>query len=488
MAVVVARQRVAAVAILGVFAAVFLAVALPRAAAPFGDSHDGRNAAQWALGTAAIREEGVVESRLGAVRGDGSVYANHPPLIYAATAASESVAGERPLATRLPAVLASLAAVGLLFALVRQRGVPPVPAATGVVLALGAPMFVVYGAMLDTPMLGFPLAILLLLWWDRARSAGTPRPVAVAVTACAASLASWEASLLTAVLAITGLIVDRGRPGRRASVAAIGGMAAGTALIGLWQLAVHRSLGPIAHELLRRSGTEGGTASLLTSLDNQQAWLRDTFSEPVLAAAVAGLVVALHDTRTRAVTAASLVTCLTYALVLHDGAAFHDYWSYWLLLPFGLGFGVGVERFLRATRQAGVRTAVSGGVVSILVGGLVVASASGASGAALSIETGQAAGRLVAGARYPAEQGVAWYVGEFAEPLTWLAYATGREPAAVDGLDELRQLARQRPDDLVLVSTACLAEQRGRLCRVLGFDGESTDRYRLVSAGELLAE
>ena len=56
--------------------------------APYGDSHDGRNGSTWAAGAEALRSD-PVGSRLGAVRLDGTVYANHPPGILVAVAAGE---------------------------------------------------------------------------------------------------------------------------------------------------------------------------------------------------------------------------------------------------------------------------------------------------------------------------------------------------------------------------------------------------------------
>src|SRR5207244_532661 len=54
------RGTLLALAILLGFDVLFLVGAAPRIAAPFGDSHDGRNGAAWALASRAIRHQGII--------------------------------------------------------------------------------------------------------------------------------------------------------------------------------------------------------------------------------------------------------------------------------------------------------------------------------------------------------------------------------------------------------------------------------------------
>ena len=96
-------------------------------------------------------------------------YANHPPLIYWSIAATESVLGERPWATRLPTILAALATIPLLFSVIRRAGIMPLPAAAGVAVAVSNPLFSIYGWIPDTPMLALPLGLATLLAWQRSR-------------------------------------------------------------------------------------------------------------------------------------------------------------------------------------------------------------------------------------------------------------------------------------------------------------------------------
>ena len=58
-------RGVAATAVV-VLAAAFLVLGHARLTMPFGDSHDGRNGAQWGLGSRDLRVEGPVTSHMGA--------------------------------------------------------------------------------------------------------------------------------------------------------------------------------------------------------------------------------------------------------------------------------------------------------------------------------------------------------------------------------------------------------------------------------------
>lgn len=137
-------------------------------ASPFGETHDGRNAAVWGLASRALRNE-PLGSDLGGQLGPGYRYANHPPLIVAETAAAETVAGENRLVTRSPAWAGSLVALALVSWLLLDTGLSPVAVAAGVTVTFGSGMFLVYGTMLDTPVTSFPVTIAVLIAWQRAR-------------------------------------------------------------------------------------------------------------------------------------------------------------------------------------------------------------------------------------------------------------------------------------------------------------------------------
>ena len=93
-------SRVTAITLVAI-CLLFLAVSAPRISAPFGDSDEGIDGAVWATNSRALRDDGIVESRLGGRRSDGTSYATHPPYIVVSTAVAEAIGGEHEWATRI---------------------------------------------------------------------------------------------------------------------------------------------------------------------------------------------------------------------------------------------------------------------------------------------------------------------------------------------------------------------------------------------------
>src|SRR4051794_11350733 len=71
--------RVAGLTLVAVACVLFLVVGFGRITAPFGDSDEGINGAVWAYSAQSLRDLGLVDSRLGGHRVDGTDYATHPP-------------------------------------------------------------------------------------------------------------------------------------------------------------------------------------------------------------------------------------------------------------------------------------------------------------------------------------------------------------------------------------------------------------------------
>ncbi len=61
--------------------------------------------------------------------------------------------------------------------------------------------------------------------------------------------------------------------------------------------------------------------------------------------------------------------------------------------------------------------------------------------------------------RFPASQHDLAYVGEPYRPDAWVVYATRFFPQPLTSAAQLDQLARSRPDDLVLVLGACPSDE-----------------------------
>ena len=146
-------------------AAGLLVLTVPDLDAPFGPSHDGRNAAMWALASDGIQAHGLVGSKFGARHADGAIYANHPPVTGLVTAASVAVLGRSEVGVRLPGLLTALASIPLLWLLLTRLRLSPHAAAVGSAVALATPMFLGYGPMVDTPTMSFPIALALLAVW-----------------------------------------------------------------------------------------------------------------------------------------------------------------------------------------------------------------------------------------------------------------------------------------------------------------------------------
>jgi hypothetical protein len=434
--------------------ALFLTFAARTIPAPFGDSHDGRNAGVWASGARSLREAGPLDSRLGTRSPEIGVYANHPPLISVETAAAETVGFGTNAATRAPAWIGSLVALGLLGVLLHDRGLRPGPVGVAVLLVAVTPMFLVYGTMLDTPVTSLPFGLGLLVLWERHR-AGRPvkAAAAIAVTVLAV-LAGWQ-SLLVATLvggwAVVRLVKGRGRPERRgAEVAFVIGVVAGGGLLAAWMLwAFGGTLDPLLRQFDFRAGDGHQPVALATLLAYERLAMVEMFG-PVAVLGALGLVVALFDDRIRGLAVMVLAATVPYSLVFRTGVVNHDYWNYWFVVPIALGLAAGCDRL--TVRGPGhpvwPKLLVGGGVLAALALAAVAVALPPRAGRA--VRDGFAGGTVVEEARFSPTQASAWYAGPVAEPVSWLAWAAHRPAVAVPTAD-LPRLAREHPDDLVLV-------------------------------------
>lgn len=454
------------VALLLLAGALFLAHGSRTLNAPFGDSHDGRNAAVWATGSKAIRQDGPVRSRLGTLHEQG-VYANHPPLIYVETAVAEVLGGATPASTRAPAWLGSLALLLLVARLLVDRGLRPAAAGVAVVLLATTQMFLVYGTMLDTPIISLPFGAGLLVVWERGRRGRSVRPWCAATLSLLAVLAGWQSLLLAGIVggwAVVRLVRRSGD--RQVDLAFAGGALAGGVLLLGWLLwAFGGTLSPLLEQFLFRTGHSTEPVRLESAVT---ATLRDGMAMiGVLGlVALAGAALALRDRRTRGVMALALAVTVPYPLLFKAGVVNHDYWDYWLLLPLAIGLGVIAEAVLshwatRPRRKAAFLLSVAGLGASLTICSWVAPSVP---------EARKISGFAVIEATRAPQLGpgqvTSWYAGTVGSPASWLALATGRAAVAVRG-GELDVLARSRPTDVVLVGDSRC--RNGRNERTYGF-------------------
>ncbi len=429
--------------------AVFLGCGWNAVFAPFGDSHDGRNAAVWASGSRSVREEGPVASRLGAVSPDG-VYATHPPLIYLETAVAEAVGGGSRAATRAPAWIGTVLALVLLARLGREAGLSPVASAGAALLVMATPMLLVYGTMLDTPVTSLPFALGLVLLWQRVRAGVTGPAWALGTLAALSALAGWQSLLVAGIVGIWAVVrLIRGEGSPRLNLAVVTGAVTGLVAVLLWQLwAFDWTLQPALDQFGVRTGSPPSARGGF--LSRQRTDLANMFGAPLLAAAAAGLVLAVRNRRTRAPAAIGGAVAVAYTVAFRDGALAHDYWNYWLLWPVALGLATVLDRVGRVMGRVNRADGKLAAGVALVGAVAVVSLQLNPPTAARFFERGLPAGRLAEKATLPPGQATAWYAGVVTEPAAWLGYLTRRPAVLVDDPD-LPALAASSPSDLVLV-------------------------------------
>jgi 4-amino-4-deoxy-L-arabinose transferase-like glycosyltransferase len=305
---------------------------------PVGSSVDAYNGATWSNGARALRESGPIDSKFGAVWSgtEGDRYANHPPGIYPATALAQWLVSDDELGARLLVFLASLAAAVFLFMLLCELDLAPVLAAASVGIGLSVPMFLTFGTMLDTLMLGLPFAAGYLVLWQRSLS-GRRNYLALAAAAAAVCLVAWEGVVLVAVTALVTAVVSRDREHLRAIAAAAAGAASAVVVTGLWQVWVYGDLEEVLDQGALRAGSSG--FSFGDYVDSQFIALRETFGIPAMVVLGIGAVVLVARPRFRPVGVAALGTSIAYAVGFREGSYVHDYWNYWLVITLVLAIG-----------------------------------------------------------------------------------------------------------------------------------------------------
>lgn len=305
-----------------------------RMASPPGMSHDGQNLGVFALGSRGLRTEGPVDSHLGAdLAHDMGTYANHPPLLYWSIAATESVFGEVPWATRLPTILAALATIPLLFSILRRGGIQPLPAAAGVAVAVGSPLFSIYGWMPDTPMLALPLALATMLVWQRARQ--TKRHIALGVLTCLTCLAGWQGVVMCLVL-IACAGHDAWKFGRWPTFIMMATVTATTvAAVLAWSYWSYGSFDRLLQSAGQRVG-EQDAPGLGEVIRTQSNFLIENWRLPVLLGAPIGALLAWRNPRTRRLLLVLTFIVAAYSAVFWQAATVHRYWTLWAVAPVAL--------------------------------------------------------------------------------------------------------------------------------------------------------
>lgn len=427
----------------------FLSFGSRIAAEPFGDSHDGRNAGVWAAAGRALRE-GPIDSRLGSRSHEIGTYANHPPLIAAEVAVADALGGGSTAATRAPAWIGTVATLGLLALLLRERGLRGSASGIAILLVAATPMVLVFGTMLDTPVTSLPFAVALLLLWERARAGRRVPPGLAAGAAGLAVLAGWQSLLLAGVVACWALVrAIRGRGDRGSEGAFVAGALVGAALLGAWLWsAFGGSLRPLAAAYAFRSG---GTVPM--AVDELLARIlhdgRVMLGVPAFLG-VLGLVPALAKRSTRGLAVVALAVTVPYPLVFRAGAMNHEYWNFWFVLPIAVGLAAGGDWVLGALRHRRRADVVLVGLAAGVAGVLALGAWVQPTAAGWAIQEGARAGAVAGAGALPPDQAVAWYAGAVGKPASWISLPT-RRPAVPVALPDIERLGAERPGDLILV-------------------------------------
>jgi hypothetical protein len=467
-----------AAAVIVLAATVFVADAWPRLSASFGNSQDGVNGAMWASGAAAIADDGVVASRIGAVAPGRDVYAHHPPAIFAATAVARVIGGDGETALRAPAWLASLASIPLMWLLLRRTGASTAAAICGLVAFAGSEMFLLYGAMLNFEALALPIVLATLLVVVEPPGGRTPRWWPAFLLGVAGALVSWEGILFAFAVAAWGEWRRRAghpAPGRTRSLAA--GAALGTALSLAWMAWANGGLAETWRAL--RTRTDGTVSGVGDQISTQWHYLHFNFAWWSLALAAFGAAVLLLERDRRRPSHVLLVVVpLTYLVALAGGAFFHPYWNYWLVITIGLFVAVGADHIAGSSRLRGITLA------SLAVVLLVAAPQLVDDPARTHIEYGSDAADLVRA--HSAGTDEVWVWPLIRQPDFWVTYYTGN-PVVVLPDEDLDAFVARDPTHPVLVWELAVDQYEGSAMaaalRAVAIDARS--EYLVVPADRL---
>lgn len=423
----------------------------------FGYSHDGFNGAVWGQGARALADD-PIGSRLGGIQPDGHPYANHPPLTVWSSGALTAVAGDHPLVVRAPAVLGSLAAIGLLALVLAEAGASRWAVVAGVAASATTPMFLTYGAMLDTPVVSLPCGLAALLVAQRVWSGRPPPAVAIVAIGALAATSGWQAVAVATLAGASCLVA--GRAARRGGLLLMSGVAGGVAITGGWVLFVHGSLRPLLDQAGVRSGG-AETGMRWTTMMGQ--YLADLYRPGLVLLVAAGIVVAVVAGRgggggsasrwavegLRPVALVLTLTVVGYTVAFRNGSSVHDYWTYWGVALVGVAVAALSDALLDRVRSGGMARTGATVVVVVAVAALAVSNLTYQSTAERRITRGLDLLPMfdpVPRPDDPTESTLAVYGSPGTVP--WADYATHGRVERADTPDALRRLP---PDRLVLV-------------------------------------
>jgi len=439
-------------AVLAALAAVLVVHVSPWVTEGFGVSHDGYNASMWGLGARAAWDEPVA-SRLGGIQPDGYHYANHPPLLVWMTTLTAGLGGERPFAMRAPALLASVIALGVLARLLLDAGLGRMAVVGGLVLAGTTPMFLTYGAMLDTPVLSLPFGLAAIACAQRAWQGRPPATALAVIVGVSAALTGWQ-SAAAAGLAGVACLVGTAPTARSLGLRLLAGSAVGGALTVGWIAWVEGSLASLWEQATIRSDGSGAWGT------RQRTYLTDLYGWPVLLMAVIGVAVALASRRrvagevggaggTRRLLAVVGATVVLYTVAFRQASSAHDYWTFWGIALVAIAGACLVEATADALRRGGQLRQVGAATVLVALALVAGLGATRRSDADSAIQDGLRAVPVLNAAPETSDPDMSTLAVRNADVTLapWAGWATGGHPLRPTAVE----LARLPPEQLLFV-------------------------------------
>lgn len=480
-----ARADVLGVAFL---ALVFVVAVWGRLDQPLGRSHDGFNTAVWMDGGRALVEDGITTSRLGARVDGAEPYAHHPPGLYVIAAVAHAVGGTRPFVAHLPGVVSVIAGLGLGWALLRELGRSRVACFVALSLAVGAPMLLLYGPMLNHESIALPWALAALHIVARAHHGRVAPWWVAALLGFGGAVLTWQGTLLLGLLLLS-LVAARVVPSwrldaaaRRTVLALGGGAALAVVCTVAWQIWVYGDLGNVVDAVLFR--VDGEEATEDGFVVSQVRYLAQGFPLWTLAITGYGLLLVWRD-RVSALVAGALVASVAgYTLAFRQGARVHSYWNFWAVMVVLLAAAAVVDRHLGHLRRVRRGPEALVAACAVLV---VLTSAVLDVRGVREVEMGTRAGEVVTRTRLSPDQATFFTMTDWEEEQPWVTYAVRRPSVRLSGVDDVRAREATEPDAVVLVRRETIdAVREGAFAALGGRFLEARDPYATVTVRELV--
>ncbi|MBI4027835.1 MAG: glycosyltransferase family 39 protein [Verrucomicrobia bacterium] len=306
----------------------------------------------------------------------GDYYLHHPPLLPLLLAGVFAVLGESEWAARLLPILSMLAAVAVLWLLVRDELGERAATLTAALLA-ATPMVLHYGSMVNFEPCNLPWMLAAAYACRQWQKTGRRRWLALLFASLLVAMEmAWMGHFFALTLAVYWLIAG-GKMERKLSGIVVA-MAVGTAVLFLLQTMAVDSQGwlDMTKAVFRRTGIKGSTTWMMW-LNQMWEYLSTLILAPTWLMAAAGMIWMFRRRRTSdgthylwSVCACFAIMNLAYIVVFRNAAYHHGYSIFYLALPLailgGIALDAAFERINQAVATHRVRRTVPVAIAAIL--------------------------------------------------------------------------------------------------------------------------